>query len=48
MNLFRKYLDWRRYSDTVRELNGLSNRELADIGIRRDQIETMVLSRRAR
>lgn len=38
MNLIRKYRDWRRYMDTVRELNSLSNRELADVGLTREQI----------
>ncbi|HTR13449.1 MAG TPA: DUF1127 domain-containing protein [Roseiarcus sp.] len=30
---------WRRYRDAVRELSQLSDRELADIGIRRGDIE---------
>ena len=29
---------WRRYRDAVRELSQLSDRELADIGIRRGHI----------
>ena len=48
MNLIRKYRDWRRYSATVRELSNLSNRELADIGIRREQIESVVMGGRGR
>ena len=30
---------WRRYRDAVRELSQLSDRELADIGVRRGDIE---------
>jgi uncharacterized protein YjiS (DUF1127 family) len=30
--------EWRRYNETVRELRRLSNRELDDLGIGRDQI----------
>ena len=30
---------WRRYRDAVRELSQLSDRELADIGLRRGDIE---------
>jgi uncharacterized protein YjiS (DUF1127 family) len=33
---------WRRYRDAVRELSQLSDRELADIGIRRGEIEEIV------
>ena len=33
---------WRRYRDAVRELAQLSDRELNDIGIRRDDIEFIV------
>lgn len=33
---------WRRYRDAVRELTQLSDRELNDIGIRRDDIEFIV------
>ncbi|GHC78281.1 DUF1127 domain-containing protein [Limoniibacter endophyticus] len=38
MNLIRNYRNWRRYRDTVTELNRLSNRELSDIGISRGDI----------
>ncbi len=33
MNLLRSYNNWRRYRDTVNELNQLSTRELNDLGI---------------
>ena len=32
---------WRRYREAVRELTQLSDRELADIGIRRGDIEAI-------
>ncbi|MBN9072244.1 MAG: DUF1127 domain-containing protein [Rhizobiales bacterium] len=38
MNLVRSYRNWRRYRDTVNELNRLSNRELTDLGISRSDI----------
>ena len=38
MNLVRNYRNWRRYRATVSELNSLSNRELADLGISRADI----------
>lgn len=38
MNLIRNYRNWRRYRDTVAELNRLSNRELHDLGINRGDI----------
>lgn len=38
MNLIRNYRNWRRYRDTVNELNRLSNRELDDLGISRADI----------
>ncbi len=38
MNLIRNYRNWRRYRDTVNELNRLSNRELNDLGINRGDI----------
>ena len=34
-----KFQAWRRYRDAVRELSQLSDRELADIGVRRGDIE---------
>lgn len=41
MNLIRSYRNWRRYRETVSELNRLSNRELADLGIARGNIPYM-------
>jgi uncharacterized protein YjiS (DUF1127 family) len=38
MNLIRNYRNWRRYRETVSELNRLSNRELSDLGIARGDI----------
>lgn len=39
MNLIRNYRNWRRYTQTVRELSRLSARELSDVGISRGDIE---------
>ncbi|MFN4141136.1 DUF1127 domain-containing protein [Aestuariivirga sp.] len=33
-----RYASWKRYSRTVKELEALSNRELADLGISRSDI----------
>jgi uncharacterized protein YjiS (DUF1127 family) len=41
MNLIRNYRNWRAYRDTVNELGRLSNRQLADLGIVRDEIKTI-------
>ena len=41
MNLIRNYRNWRRYRDTVSELNQLSNRELNDLGISRGEIPSV-------
>ena len=41
MNLIRNYRNWRAYRDTVSELDRLSNRQLHDLGIVRDQIKTI-------
>lgn len=38
MNLIRSYSNWRRYRETVGELNRLSVRELSDLGITRSDI----------
>jgi uncharacterized protein YjiS (DUF1127 family) len=38
MNLIRNYRNWRRYRETVSELNRLTNRDLADLGMRRSDI----------
>jgi uncharacterized protein YjiS (DUF1127 family) len=37
-NLYSRYRRWRRYRETVRELQGLSTRELKDLGIQRADI----------
>ncbi|WP_202308380.1 MULTISPECIES: DUF1127 domain-containing protein [unclassified Mesorhizobium] len=39
MNLIRNYQNWRRVRETINELNRLSNRELADLGINRAEID---------
>jgi uncharacterized protein YjiS (DUF1127 family) len=41
MNILRNYRNWRRYRQTVNELSRLSNRELADLGITRGDIEVV-------
>lgn len=41
MNLIRDFRNWRRYRETVTELNRLSNRELADLGINRYDIHSV-------
>lgn len=38
MNLIRTLKNWRRYNETVRELNRLDARQLADLGISRSDI----------
>lgn len=38
MNIVRTYRNWRRFRETVNELTKLSNRELADLGIPREDI----------
>ncbi|MET0574674.1 MAG: DUF1127 domain-containing protein [Mesorhizobium sp.] len=38
MNLIRNYRNWRRFRETVNELDRLSNRELSDLGISRSDI----------
>ena len=38
MNVIRNYRNWRRYRETVSELNRLSARELSDLGINRADI----------
>lgn len=39
MNIARSFAQWRSYRNTVSELNGLSNRELDDLGIGRSDIK---------
>lgn len=41
MNLIRKFRNWRAYRLTVEELGQLSNRQLADMGLRRDDIHSV-------
>ena len=41
MNIVRSYNNWRRYRETVNELNRLSQRELADLGISRNDITSV-------
>ena len=36
-----RYSRWQRYSRTVSELEGLSNRDLADLGINRVDIQRL-------
>jgi uncharacterized protein YjiS (DUF1127 family) len=36
--ILNRYRRWRRYRETVRELQGLSARELSDLGIHRSDI----------
>ncbi|MDX7951976.1 DUF1127 domain-containing protein [Lichenihabitans sp. Uapishka_5] len=36
-----KYVTWRRFRDSVRELSRLSDRELSDLGIGRADISTV-------
>lgn len=41
MKILRNIQQWRRYRQTCVELNRLSNRELADLGISRSEIATV-------
>jgi uncharacterized protein YjiS (DUF1127 family) len=41
-SITEKFDAWRRYREAVRELSSLSDRELADIGIRRGDIHFVV------
>ncbi|WP_082529542.1 DUF1127 domain-containing protein [Aurantimonas sp. Leaf443] len=41
MNIVRSYNNWRRFRETCSELNRLSQRELADLGIARTDIPTV-------
>lgn len=38
LSIIRNYRNWRRYRETVSELNRLSNRELSDLGMSRGDI----------
>jgi uncharacterized protein YjiS (DUF1127 family) len=46
MDIIGRYKDWRSYRRTINELNALSNRELAGLGISRADIH--FVARRAR
>ena len=39
--LYDRFRRWRRYRETIRELEGLSGRELNDLGIRRPEISRL-------
>jgi uncharacterized protein YjiS (DUF1127 family) len=39
--LYSRFRRWRRYRETVRELQGLSSRELNDLGINRTDISRL-------
>ncbi|MCM2292212.1 DUF1127 domain-containing protein [Allorhizobium sp. BGMRC 0089] len=41
MNLTRKLNNWRKYRQTVSELGRMSDRELRDLGIGRDDIHSV-------
>ncbi len=41
MNITRSYNNWRKYRQTVNELNRMSSRELADLGIARSDITSV-------
>lgn len=41
MNPIQSFRNWRRYRETVSELNRLSNRELSDLGIVRANIRSV-------
>lgn len=45
MNPINALRNWHRYNETVRELNRLSNRELADLGITRGDIARIARGR---
>lgn len=42
-NLIGVFQQWRRYNESVRQLNQLGDRELADIGLRRGDIPRAAL-----
>jgi uncharacterized protein YjiS (DUF1127 family) len=39
MNIIASYKTWRKFRETYNELSRLNNRELADLGIHRGEIE---------
>ena len=44
MNVARSLNNWRKYRQTVNELNRMTNRELHDLGIGRNDIRTVARS----
>jgi uncharacterized protein YjiS (DUF1127 family) len=44
MNIARSYKNWRTYRNTLSELDRLSNRDLADLGISRSDIRSVARS----
>ena len=46
MNIFRRYYNylktWRMHREAIKQLNRLTNRELADIGINRGDIDRLI------
>ena len=41
MNIVKSYNNWRSYRNAVAELSGLTNRNLADLGIARADIRAV-------
>ena len=41
MNIARAYNNWVKYRQTVSELGRMTNRELSDLGIARDDIRSI-------
>lgn len=46
MNITDSYRTWRRYRNTLNELRGLNDRELADLGIGRGDLRRVARSGR--
>jgi uncharacterized protein YjiS (DUF1127 family) len=40
-SIFRRFLVWRRYGAAMNELSQLSDRDLADIGVSRSEIQRL-------
>ena len=41
MNMARSFNNWRKYRQTVNELDRMTSRELRDLGIERSEIKTV-------
>ncbi len=41
MNIARSFNNWRKYRETVNELDRMTNRELGDLGITRENIRSV-------